>query len=231
METEFRSDLKIIVIGPSGSGKTSFVNKWTKNIFSETYKPTIISEFGFKIYKYKNFLYRIQMWDIGGQDKSSAVTKIFARDSHGCIVINEVTKINEIDETLSWKKSVDETTKFLDGKLIPCILIQNKCDLIDENEYNRCDEINKTYSQENDFIGCFMSSVKEDKNINEAMDFLIEKIIDRMEKFAQEGNFVFTDQVKRETVKLTDNSNRTTTNSYRSNQSKSGGCCFSKNKD
>ena len=227
METEFRSDLKIIVIGPSGSGKTSFVNKWTKNIFSETYKPTIISEFGFKIYKYKNFLYRIQMWDIGGQDKSTAVTKIFARDSHGCIVINEVTKINEIDETISWKKSVDETTKFLDGKLIPCILIQNKCDLIDENEYNRCDEINKTYSQENDFIGCFMSSVKEDKNINEAMDFLIEKIIDRMEKFAQEGNFVFTDQVKRDTIKLNNNSNRTSTNSYRSNQSKSGGCMSS----
>ena len=38
----FRSDLKIIVIGTSGTGKTSFVNKWTKNIFSDTYKATIV---------------------------------------------------------------------------------------------------------------------------------------------------------------------------------------------
>ena len=47
----FRSDLKIIVIGTSGTGKTSFVNKWTKNIFSDTYKATIVSEFGFKIFE------------------------------------------------------------------------------------------------------------------------------------------------------------------------------------
>ena len=48
---QFRSDLKIIVIGTSGTGKTSFVNKWTKNIFSDTYKAKIVSEFGFKIFK------------------------------------------------------------------------------------------------------------------------------------------------------------------------------------
>ena len=43
-----RSDLKIIVIGSSGAGKTSYVNQWTKNIFQEEYKATIVSEFGFK---------------------------------------------------------------------------------------------------------------------------------------------------------------------------------------
>ena len=226
MEPEFRSDLKIIVIGPSASGKTSFVNKWTKNIFSEKYKATIISEFGFKIYKNKNSLYRIQMWDIGGQDKSPAVTKIFSRDSHGCIVINDVTKINKIDEIISWKKSVDDTTTFLDGDNIPCILIQNKCDLIDEEEYNKCNDINQSYSQDNNFIGCFMCSVKEGKNVEEAMDFLIEKILDRMEKFAKEGNTVFRDQIKRETIQLKNYSNRNTTSSYRS-KNQSGSCCSS----
>ena len=50
-KNNFRSDLKIIVIGTSGTGKTSFVNKWTKNIFNEAYKATIVSEFGFKIFE------------------------------------------------------------------------------------------------------------------------------------------------------------------------------------
>ena len=46
-----RSDLKIIVIGSSGAGKTSYVNKWTKNIFTEDYKSTIESEYGFKVFE------------------------------------------------------------------------------------------------------------------------------------------------------------------------------------
>ena len=53
----FRSDLKIIAIGTSGTGKTSVVNKWTKNLFSEAYKATIVSEFGFKIFeKMENYI-------------------------------------------------------------------------------------------------------------------------------------------------------------------------------
>jgi small GTP-binding protein len=63
----FRNDLKIIVIGNAGTGKTSFVNKWTKNTFNETYKATIVSEFGYKIYEYKGKVYKIQIWDLAGK--------------------------------------------------------------------------------------------------------------------------------------------------------------------
>ena len=70
-----RNDLKIIVIGSSGAGKTSFVNKWTKNVFPEDYKATVVSEFGFKIFEHEGKLYRIQIWDLAGQDKNTTVTK------------------------------------------------------------------------------------------------------------------------------------------------------------
>ena len=94
----FRSDLKIIVIGTSGTGKTSFVNKWTKNIFNETYKATIVSEFGFKIYDYEGRLYPRQLWDLAGQDKNAMVTKIFAKDAHGCVVMSDATNIQTREE-------------------------------------------------------------------------------------------------------------------------------------
>jgi small GTP-binding protein len=94
----FRSDLKIIVIGTSGTGKTSFVNKWTKNIFSDTYKATIVSEFGFKIFEHEGKLYRIQLWDLAGQDKNAMVTKIFAKDAHGCVVMSDATNSQTRDE-------------------------------------------------------------------------------------------------------------------------------------
>ena len=87
-----KRDLKIIVIGLAGSGKTSYVNKWTKNIFSDVYKATIVSEFGFKVFEHEGKLYRIQIWDLAGQDKNSTITKVFAKDSHGCIILSDATK-------------------------------------------------------------------------------------------------------------------------------------------
>ena len=95
---QFRSDLNIIVIGTSGTGKTSFVNKWTKNIFSDTYKATIVSEFGFKIFEDGGKLYRIQLWDLAGQDKNAMVTKIFAKDAHGCVVMADATDSSTREE-------------------------------------------------------------------------------------------------------------------------------------
>ena len=93
-----RSDLKIIVIGSSGAGKTSFVTKWTKNTFQEDYKATVVSEFGFKVYEHDGKLYRIQIWDLGGQDKSSTITKIFAKDSHGCVIVTDAMRPDNLEE-------------------------------------------------------------------------------------------------------------------------------------
>ena len=94
----FRSDLKIIVIGTTGTGKTSYVNKWTKNIFSDTYKATIVSEFGFKIFEENGKLYRIQLWDLAGQDKNAMVTKIFAKDAHGCVIMADASNVETREE-------------------------------------------------------------------------------------------------------------------------------------
>ena len=97
--TTFRNDIKIIIIGNSGVGKTSFVNKWTKNTFNESSsKSTIGSEFVHKIFENNGTIYNVQLWDIAGQDKNIMVTKYFARDSHGCIIMSDSTNIAMRDE-------------------------------------------------------------------------------------------------------------------------------------
>ena len=86
-----QTNIKIIVIGEPGTGKTSYVNKWTKNIFNENSKTTIISEYGYKVNQLKGKFYKIQLWDIAGQDKCSNITKTFAKNSHGSIVVCDAT--------------------------------------------------------------------------------------------------------------------------------------------
>ena len=114
METKKeKNELKIIVVGNSGTGKTSFVRKWIKNTFDENYKATIVSEFQYKIIEYKRKYYKIQLWDLAGQDINSCITKIFARNSHGCIVFTDITDEKSLNESIKWKNSVDDISKFI----------------------------------------------------------------------------------------------------------------------
>ena len=168
-------DLKILVIGKSGAGKTSFVNKWTKNKFDETYKATIVSEYSAKIYKYENKLYKINLWDIAGQDHFASITKAFAKGAHGSITMADATEPISLEETQKWKKSLDDSETFADGGKLPNILVQNKVDLLKNNDMKELEE----FSKKNGFDAFFQTSAKTGYNINESMDKIIDIIIKR----------------------------------------------------
>jgi predicted GTPase len=111
---------------------------------------------------------------------------------------------------------VDETERFLDGKNLPCVLVENKSDLLDQNKVNNLTELKK-FAKENEFVGCFRTSAKTGYNIEEAMSFLIETVLDRMSKmsskeFAPDRRTVTLDPEKHE-----NNDN------YR--QQQKSGCC------
>ena len=214
-----KNDIKIIVVGNSGTGKTSFVNKWIKDSFDETYKATIVSEFSYKIVEYKEKSYKIQLWDLAGMDQNICITKIFSKDSHGCIVLSDITDEKTLTECVKWKNTVDETTKFLDGTNIPTILIRNKVDLLEENnEKDNDEEMIKDFCEKNKFLKCFKTSAKTGTNIEEAMLFLISNIVDKLEKINASGNNPFE---KRESIVL-DNHKHKESNKENSNNI---GCC------
>mgnify|MGYP002626468236 FL=1 len=218
MSQSIRSDLKIIVIGCSGTGKTSFVQRWIRGEFEKVYKPTIVTEFQYKVYECRGQSYRILLWDIGGQDKTPAMAKIFTRDSHGCIVVSDITKKESLEETMKWKKVVNDESAFIDGDKLPFIFIQNKVDLIkDDQDYlNQIINETKKIAEDNQFLGYYLTSVKENVNVEEPIKFLIENIIDRLEKYYSENNNNYTESKGRKTYTLEKNDK---------NNKKDGGCC------
>ena len=213
-----KNELKIIVVGTSGTGKTSFVNKWIKNTFDESYKATIVSEFSYKVIDYKDKSYKIQLWDLAGMDQNICITKVFAKDSHGCIVVSDITNEKTLEECYKWKKTVDESTKFLDDSNIPAILIRNKVDLL-ENENNVDDDDKmKEICEQNKFLKCFKTSAKTGTNIEEAMNFLISSIIDKMESVVKSGINPF----EKDRKSLVLQTSKHTENSKENNM---GACC------
>ena len=214
-----KNELKIIVVGNSGAGKTSFVNKWINNTFDENYKATIVSEFSYKIFDYKDKSYKIQLWDLAGMDQNICITKIFSKDSHGCIVLSDITDQKSLEICLKWKNTVDETARFLDGTNIPSILIRNKIDLL-ENEDNNDDEEEemKQFCEKYSFLRSFKTSAKTGTNIDESMNFLISTIIDKMESLAQTGSNPF--EKNRESMVL-----QSKKHNEISKENGSNGCC------
>ena len=196
MNKSTKNELKIIVIGNSGTGKTSFVNKWTKNTFTDFYKATIVSEFSYKIFEYKGKFYRIQLWDLAGQDKNTCITKIFARDAHGCVVLADITNKESIQDSLKWKASVDDTARFMDGGYLPCVLVENKIDLVENKDVVSDETEIKKFANENKFDNHFRTSAKMGIGINECMDYLIKAILERSEKVVKEGQDPFEKERK-----------------------------------
>ena len=94
-----------------------------------------------------------------------------------------------IYRTVKWKSTVDDAATFLDGDKLPCLLVENKIDLLDGDAEN--DPELQQFAQDNGFCGSFRTSAKTVVNINESMEYLIRTIIKRMEDFESKGNEVF----------------------------------------
>ena len=195
------TDLKIIVLGNSGSGKTTLVKRWM-GVEIDSIKPTIVSEYSTKVFTYNDKIYRIQLWDIGGQDKSIEVAKVFSKDSHGCILVSDVSNNQTLEDSVGWKSTIEDDCKFVDGGKIPFLLLRNKIDkLKTEEEKESLEKETKIFSQENEFDLYALTSALNDINVKESINSFVEHIIDRLNRYLNKGNTISD----RESIRLKNN--------------------------
>ena len=194
--TKCRADLKIVVVGNSGTGKTSFCKRWINDEFDNTYKATVLSDFSYKVYEFEGNYYKIQFWDIAGQDKNIYTSKVFTKNAHGCILLSDLTNPDTLKVTIKWKNSIDENSRFIDGDYLPSLLVQNKVDLITDENLKEPSEEEK-FVNDNKFNGFFRTSCLNGNGIHEVIDFIIKNIIERLEAHSKSTNTPF------------DNTNRT----------------------
>ena len=170
----FGIDIKIITIGNLSTGKTSILNRYVNKSFNEHSRATINPEFSYELIKINGAIFRIQFWDLPGQDRSPALTSVFCKDAHGIIFCCEVNNNKSREDLIKWEQSLNNMR---DISNIPKILIENKCDLLGENNYEEgLDELKK-FANDNNFSGSFRASALNGYNIDTAIKFLINEIV------------------------------------------------------
>ena len=182
----FQRNLTMIVIGNSKSGKSSFVQRYTKNVFKEEYKETIVSEFESKIVELDGELNRIQIWDLKSQDKYFSLTKILVKSAHAVIIVVDAKDDEKIiEEGLKWKSVIDSSSeRLIDGGKIPCIIVKSKMDLFPKEEQDNSKL--KELAEKNEFDGAFKISSKDNINIKETIEFAAGEVIKRMKAVEKE---------------------------------------------
>lgn len=192
-----RSDIKICIVGQCGVGKTSFGHRWVEGLFEDKYTATIMSGFSYKLYEYKGNYYKIQLWDIAGQDKNIYTSRVFTKNAHGILVICDATSNQSLEATIKWKNAIDDNAQFLDGNPLPALLVRNKMDLVQEDEGKK-NEI-RDFAKQNGFFDMSQISCKTGDGIDETMDLLLTNVIDKIEAFYAEQH-VDLDDVKKTSI-------------------------------
>lgn len=97
-----RPNAKVVLLGKSNAGKTSLLERYTLDVFSGVYNPTIGC--GFK--KHTEFVgdsgVVLAVWDTAGSERYEGMAPMYYRGSFAAIVCFDITDIHSWRDTERW---------------------------------------------------------------------------------------------------------------------------------
>lgn len=175
---KFDKSVKTVIVGDSGVGKTCILTRFIRDTFETDTSSTLGVEFMSKIVETSKRKIELQLWDTAGQELFRAVTKAYYRGSIGAFLVFDITKRESFNNIRRWLSDIKSTA----NPDVVCILVGNKCDLIELREIKT--EEAKEFADENQ-LKYFEVSAKTGENINDAML----SCIDAIEKLIDEGKY------------------------------------------
>lgn len=114
---------------------------------------------------------------------------MYIRGCLGCILVGDATNNKSLSSLLEWKSIVLENSDYFgEDYSIPFIVLENKVDLIQVYETEKSAQLLKEkeaklgeFVKNNGFSKGFLTSAKENINLNEAFTYLSEKIYSQLE--------------------------------------------------
>ncbi|XP_039264384.1 ras-related protein Rab-7L1-like [Styela clava] len=169
---------KVLVIGDVRVGKTSFVHRFVNNTFKENYKVTLGVDFALKTLELSDGqALKLQLWDIAGHERATSMTRVYYKGASACVLMFDVTDPETFQSCTKWKQDLDAKVFLADQNPIPCLLLANKSDLVNERKVS--DQDIKRFVKDADFVGWKLCSVKNNEGLEDGMKFLTTRMLQR----------------------------------------------------
>ena len=165
---QYDKSCSILLLGNSAVGKTSLISRYANGTFKEEYINTVGIDSISKTEIINNINILVKLWDTAGQERFRTIAKSYYRGAHGIILMYDVTNPKSFESMRKWLTQIKEEAP----SKIRIILVANKIDS-EERVVSKedGDTLAKSYS-----LKIFESSAKENINVNEAFQDLIEDI-------------------------------------------------------
>lgn len=106
------------------------------------------------------------------------MTRVYYKEAVGAFVVFDMTRSDTFAAVDKWKADLDSKVLLPDGRSIPTVLIGNKCDEQSSEAMFTEDKAMEAICKEKGFCGYFPASAKENINVEEAANYLVQKIVE-----------------------------------------------------
>ncbi|MHA1754233.1 MAG: GTP-binding protein [Candidatus Odinarchaeia archaeon] len=170
VETHFV--FKVLLLGDGAVGKTSLISMFTKGFIKQDYKMTIGVDIMTKTVEIGDYVAKLSIWDLAGQQRFKAVRSAFYGGVAGALLVFDLTRALTFKNLVTW---LEELYQFGNPEC-PIVLIGNKVDLPELRDVKQEDI--DWFTQE---LGCeyLETSAKTGQNVEKAFKLLTAKMIEK----------------------------------------------------
>ncbi|MFX0076125.1 MAG: Rab family GTPase [Candidatus Hermodarchaeota archaeon] len=162
--------LKIIIAGNSGVGKTTLLKRFIEGTFIQTSNMTVGVEHFIKEIYYFNTLCKMQLWDLGGQDRFRYIVDFALRGTHGALLLFDITNYTSFVSLDKWVNLLRSQSKKL-----PILLVATKCDLYEYSVVKNV--LIPKIVERNQICDYIETSSKTGQNVENVFEILIKNLI------------------------------------------------------
>jgi len=164
---------KLLIIGDSGVGKSSLMNRFSDNVFSESYINTIGVDFKIRTIEVNGKMIKLQIWDTAGQERFRTIVSSYYRGAHGIMIVFDITDKESFYNVKMWS---EEIKKYASSN-VKTILIGNKADFESKRQVEYSEA--KEYADSNN-MNYFETSAKTALNVEKSFFELASLLINNV---------------------------------------------------
>jgi len=168
---------KLLVVGESGVGKTCLLLRFVDDKFSDVHMATVGVDFKIKTITIGDRPVKLQIWDTAGQERFRTLTESYYRNSHGVILVYDVTNHESYEKIRSWAEQIEQ---YGDRNLCK-LLVGNKTDKEHERTVTTQEGSSLAKSLGIEFLE---TSAKDTSNVEEAFTNLATQILKKYQSGA-----------------------------------------------